>query len=287
LSRVGVVTVAYASSATLDACLAALPIDGLHAVVVVDNASPDDSAAIASAVPGVQVVRLPDNRGFGGGCNAGVAALEEAELVLFLNPDAVIDPDQLLLLVEHLDRHPRCAVVAPRLYRQGEPLSSAGSDAGLATELRNVVPTPLARFLPERRLPPSYAQTGPVAYVEGACFLVRREALQRVGGFDEAFFLFFEELDLARRLRRQGWTVELAAEARAEHLRAISRKTLADGGRSHLLRSTVLYLERRSAWRATTYVAVARLCWGARARLGGLDAQRAAAMTAAVRGARR
>jgi GT2 family glycosyltransferase len=237
-------------------------------------------------VPGVQVLRLDDNRGFGGGCNAGVTALGDVELVLFLNPDAVIEPDQLLRLVDHLDRQQRCALVAPRLYRNGEPLSSAGRDAGLATELRTVVPTFASRWLPERRLAPSYSVTGPVAYVEGACFLVRAAVLEQVGGFDEQFFLFFEELDLARRLRRQGWTVDLVAAARAEHLSAVSRKTLADGGRSHLLRSTVLYLQRRGHGRATTYVVIARVCWSLRARLGGLDAGRAAAMRRAVRGGR-
>lgn len=278
---------AYASASTLRACLTSLPIDELHGVVVVDNASPDDSAAVAASVQGVQVLRLHDNRGFGGGCNAGVTALGDVELVLFLNPDAVIETDQLLLLVDHLDQQPRCALVAPRLYRDGEPLSSAGRDAGLATELRTVVPTFLSRCLPERRLAPSYSMTGPVAYVEGACFLVRTTALERAGGFDEQFFLFFEELDLARRLRTDGWTVDLVAAARAEHLSAVSRKTLADGGRSHLLLSTVLYLQRRGHGRAIAYVVVARLCWSLRARLGGLDADRAAAMRRAVRGSRR
>jgi GT2 family glycosyltransferase len=282
-----VVIVAYASAGTLQACLASLPVDALHGVVVVDNASPDDSADIAARVPGVQVVRLPDNRGFGAGCNAGVAAMPAAEHLLFLNPDAVIEPGDLLQLLDHLRRHPRCAVAAPRLFRYGEPLASAGRDAGLRTELRTVVPTPLARLLPERRLPGSYDGTGPVGYVEGACFLVRADALRQAGGFDEAFFLFFEELDLARRLRARGWTVDLVATARAEHLRAVSRRTLADGGRSHLLRSTVLYLHRRSAWRAVVYVALARACWSLRRRLGGLDPDRARAMSAAVRAARR
>ena len=234
----------------------------------------------------VQVVRLPDNRGFGAGCNAGAAALSGAQHLLFLNPDAVIAPTELRKLLDHLAGHPTCAVVAPRLFRDGEALPSAGHDAGVRTELRNVVPTPLARFLPERRLQASYAVTGPVRYVEGACFLVRAEALRQAGGFDEAFFLFFEELDLARRLRARGWTVDLVATARAEHLRAVSRRTLADGGRSHLLRSTVLYLDRRSSWRAAAYVATARVCWWLRARAGGLDADRARAMSDAVRSAR-
>jgi GT2 family glycosyltransferase len=282
-----VVVVAYASATTLDACLRALPVEDLHGVVVVDNASPDDSAEVAAGVPGIRVVRADANRGFGAGCNLGAAALADAELLLFLNPDAVIATEDLLQLVAHLDRAPHCAAVAPRLFRDNVALTSAGRVAGLRTELRNVVPTALARFLPERRLPPEHAVTGPVGYVEGACFMVRSAGLVRVQGFDEAYFLFFEELDLARRLRREGWTVELCATARAEHLRAVSRRTLEDGGRTHLLRSTVLFLRRRSRWRALLYVAIARTCWAVRARVGGLDRESAARFSRAVREAPR
>lgn len=275
--------VAHASAATLAACLGSLPVRRLHGVVVVDNASPDDSARVARGVPGVQVIEQ-DNLGFGAGCNAGTAALPGAELLLFLNPDAVVGPEDLAALVEHLDRDPRCGIVGPRLFRGQEPLTSAGSAAGVRSELRTVVPTALSSLLPDRRLPAEHDRTGPVGYVEGACFLVRASLLREVGGFDESFFLFFEEMDLARRFAVRGATTWLLASARAQHLSAVSRRTLPDGGRAHLLRSTVLHLHRCAPWKARVYVLLARAAFAVRRR-GGLAPEVATAWSDAVRGA--
>ena len=276
--------VAYASTATLRDCLEALPRDRLHGVVVVDNGSPTDDARIAGEVPGVQVVRQ-DNVGFGGGCNRGAAALPDAELLLFLNPDAIVGPDDLALLVAHLDGSPSCGLAGPRLYSAGEPLTSAGRRGGVRTELRTVVPTALAPWFPQRRYPPDYDRTGPAGYVEGACFLVRAEVLRALGGFDESFFLFFEEMDLARRLAGRGMTVDLVAAARAEHQRAVSRSTLPDAGRVHLLRSTVVYLRGEARWKALVYVVIARACFLIRRR--GLGPTQSRAWADAVTGAYR
>jgi GT2 family glycosyltransferase len=286
---VGVVVVTYASAATLRDCLTALPIPSLHGVVVVDNASPDSSAEIARSIEGVQVIEQ-DNLGFGAGCNTGAAAMPGAELLLFLNPDAVIVPAELAELVGYLDRHPRCALTGPRLQRSGEWLTSAGDVPSVLSELRLVAPTSLARRLPDRRLPKDYAVNGPVGYVEGACFLVRAGAWRNAGRFDERFFLFFEEHDLAARLRRDGWTVDLCATARAEHCSAVSRRSMADLGRSHLLRSTVLHLLEPHPWRGYVYAALARVSLVIRSK-GGLDPAVARAwsstITAALRDGRR
>lgn len=277
--------VTHASSSTLRTCLEALPVARLHGVVVVDNASPDDSAAIARRVPGVVVVEQA-NTGFGAGCNTGIAALGGAELVLLLNPDATVAERDLLALVAHLDARPRCALVGPRLWRDGTPLTSGGRPAGLLTELRLVAPAALARHLPDRRLPPDRALTGPVGYVEGACFLVRAEDLRGAGGFDEAFFLFYEELDLARRLALRGRTVELLATASAQHRSAVSREQLPDRGRAHLLASAVIYLHRRSSVLALVYVLLGRLSLLVRRR-GGLDRSTAADWSRALRAGHR
>jgi GT2 family glycosyltransferase len=234
---------------------------------VVDNDSPDESATIARSVPGVQVV-VQANLGFGAGCNTGAQALAGAELLLFLNPDAIIETAELLGLVSYLDTHPDCALASPLLYSGNTALTSGGRRATVATELRPIVPTVLAKRFPDRRLPASRSRTGPMGYVEGACFLARSRSLHDIGGFDEAFFLFFEEMDVARRLEAAGKTVDLVTESRAQHQVAVSRRALSDGGRTHLLRSTVLYLYGEGPWKAATYVAVARACLWLRARRG-------------------
>ena len=276
LHDVGVVIVTYASAGTIEATLRALPVDRLGAVVVVDNASPDDSATVARQA-GALVVEQ-ENLGFGAGNNRGNAELE-TELVLFLNPDAVLHADDLEQLVEHLDTHPRCAVVGPRVLSGGQPTYSAGRLPTLASELRPLLPDPLSRVGPKRRLSPEYAVSGPVGYVEGACFLVRRAALAEVGGFDEGYFLYCEELELAQRLHRRGWQVHLCAEAKVEHAMGASTSGTEFGGSPHLVRSQVRYLRRWHGERAArTWVRAARASWALRARTGRLDPNRGRAL---------
>jgi len=286
LSRVGVVTVTYASASTIAACLTALPTDALGSVVVVDNSSPDDTVAVVEslALPGVTLVHRP-NLGFGAGNNAGVAATPPGiEYVLFLNPDAVIAPGDIERLAAYLDAHPDVAMAGPRLFKNGAPIHSAGRAPTVRSELRPLLPRALGRALPDRRLPPSYAVTGPVGAVEGACMMARRSTLDAVGGFDERFFLFFEELDLARRFAERGWSVHLVAEASAEHLVAASRATTSHGARPELVRSEAKFLAKwgeRGLLRA--WPLAARASWWLRARTGRLTPAERAALVEALR----
>ena len=284
---VGVVVVTYASASTVAGTVTALPIARLADLVVVDNDSPDDTVRVVEAL-GVRVVQQ-HNAGFGGGCNRGVAELSPAaELVLFLNPDAVLQEADLVRLVEHLRAHPRCAVVGPRVVHAGEPSYSAGSLATLTSELRPLLPAPLSGLWASRRLPVTHAVTGPVGYVEGACFLVRRQVLADVGGFDERYFLYFEEMDLGRRLAEAGHEVHLCADAVVEHEIGVSRVGLPFAGHPHLVRSCVRYLARwRGRGAARTWVLAARLSWALRERVGRLDSgERRAASQAARDGLR-
>jgi len=284
LAGVGVVVVAYASAATLPACLRALPVGRLHGVVVVDNASPDDTAAAVAGCGGVRVVRLARNVGFGAGAMAGAAALPDARLLCLLNPDARIDAANLEALVRYLDRRDGTGLVAPRLFApDGTPLTSSGERATLASELRYALPRRLARFTPDRRHPPGRAASGPVGYVEGACLLVRADAFRAVGGFDPGFFLFFEELDLAERLRAAGHGVELCAGARAVHSEGASRAALPGAGRVHYVASTVRYLRRhRGRPAALAYRRIAGGWWYLAGLTGRLDRAETRAWRAAL-----
>lgn len=286
LSDVGVVVVTYASASTIRSTLEALPLDRLAGLVVVDNASPDDTVAAVEGMrlPGVRLVQQA-NTGFGAGCNRGASELPaQAELVLFLNPDAVLAGEDLERLVAYLRQRPACAVVGPRVRHGGEPSYSAGRLATLATEVRPLLPDPLSRIGPRRRLPPAHSTSGPVGYVEGACFLVRREVLQRLGGFDEEYFLYFEELDLAQRVARSGLEVHLCAEAAVEHTIGVSRELLPMSGRPHLVASSVRYLARWQGPRAArAYVRVARASWALRSWTGRLDAEERRAAVQAAR----
>jgi GT2 family glycosyltransferase len=282
--RVALVMVTFESGATVREGLDALPLDQLAAAVVIDNASSDHSASIARDA-GATVRTRSSNSGFGAAVDEGLAMAGPSEYALVLNPDATIAAEDLVTLVAYLDAHPRCGMVAPRLYRDGDPLRSAGREATLATELRMVTPRALARRLPDRRYDETYARTGPTGYVEGACVLVRRAAVETVGGFGPGWFLFYEELDLARRLRRAGLTADLCAEARAEHRVAVSRAATPLGGRPLLFGAARAYLERwHGPAAATVFRMVANSTWWVQRRRGLLTDDERRLLRAGLRG---
>lgn len=276
LSRVGAVIVTYASAGHVGGCLDALAAGGLGAVVVVDNASPDDTVEVIRrrGDQGLILVQQ-DNIGFGGGCNAGVRALPpHCDLILFCNPDARIAKGDVSRLVAGLLADDRRALVGPRLRCGPSPLTSAGAEPRFVTEFRPLLPRVLGQVLPARQLPPAHASSQAVGYVEGACMMARRTAFEELGGFDEEYFLCFEEIDLATRLRDAGWEVALVADAWAEHCAGQSRAAIPVGGRDHALVGLLRYLrlhrgERSARW----YARAARASLALRTRTGRFPAQ--------------
>jgi GT2 family glycosyltransferase len=202
---VSAVIITYRSEATIDACLASLPpeID----VLVLDNASDDASAARAEA-HGVRVIRNPQNLGFAAAANQGAAATA-GDAVLFLNPDAELDDNCVAQLVRALDSDPDLAVVGP---------SRINSPNG---ELIGYWPFPCAADswyigLGLARLrPPSLARGG---FVVGTCMLVRRDWFERLGGFDERFWLYGEDADLCRRALNLGGRAAVVPGAEIRHV---------------------------------------------------------------------
>ncbi len=200
LARVTVVLATYHSghcAADLERCLSGFP----H-VIVVDNASSDDTVAqVSQHLPQAQVLLNDRNLGFGTANNRGVWAAT-TEFVLLLNPDCVIDADAVATLLQTAQRYPKAALVAPQLInRQGkQDLSYCWT-------------------------PTTWAAQGPgaeadtcVGFASGACMLIRREAMVRVHGFDEDFFLYQEDTDLCLRLARQCGELILSPHARVTHL---------------------------------------------------------------------
>ena len=190
-------------------------------VFVTDNASTDDSVASIADLP-VSVERLPDNRGFGAGCNAGWRR-GEAPYVLFLNPDAEIDEPSLEQLVSVLEQDAGVGLAAPRILE---------SDGSLAFSQRRFprLRSTYARALFLHRVFPdaawadelvrdaaAYDTQRSAEWVSGACMLVRRSVLTEIGGFDERFFLYCEDKDLCRRIRAAGYDVRYEPSATARH----------------------------------------------------------------------
>lgn len=208
-------------AACLDALLAAdLP---PTETIVVDNASADGSAdMVAERFPGVVLVRNAENRGFAGGCNQGIA-LARGRYVLLLNSDTEVARDAIALLVRWLDEHPAYGAAAPLLHHpDGRVQPSLKRFPTLATALW--FSTPLERWFPDSRELARYfmrdadqAASADVDQPPAACLLVRAEVLERIGAFDETLWLFYNDVDLSKRMAAAGYKTRYVAAARVLH----------------------------------------------------------------------
>ena len=211
----------FNSRAHLRDCVTPLAGTPAFEVTVVDNASTDGCLDTVTALP-LKALALHANGGFAHGCNAGWRT-GRAPYVLFLNPDATIDPASALRLADVLDRDHRVAVAAPMIV---------DADGTLDYSLRRFsrVRSTFARALFLHRLFPSatwsdeivrdesvYETPGPAEWVSGACMLIRRTALEQVGGFDEGYFMYCEDQDICRRLRNTGAEIWYEPSARCVH----------------------------------------------------------------------
>jgi GT2 family glycosyltransferase len=245
-----VVAVNYGTPELTARCLEAARREEPDEVLVVDNASPDDSVQGLRAA-GLEVLARPTNDGFAAGVNAGLAATSSA-FVVVLNPDTEPRPGALRALVEHLERSPRVGVVAPRLlYPDGTPQPSAYRRFPGLGMLTLDLCLPLgfvAMALPALdpyRVPPKRWRDGlGVAHVSGAAFALRRSAYQAAGPLDEGFFLYLEETEWQQRVRGAGFDVEVLPSAEVVHaMRGGGEAALAPS--PHFLVSARRYLRLR------------------------------------------
>jgi GT2 family glycosyltransferase len=209
---VAVVLVCRDHAAALPGTLAALEdqVSTEDEVVVVDNASQDGTPGAARAVaPWARVVETGANLGFAGGCNVGVGA-SAAPLILLLNPDTVPAPGCLDALRACAAAQPAWGAWQALVMLEGsERVNSAGNHVHfLGFGWAGGLDEPVVTVGTQRR---------EVAFASGAAMLVRREAWEAVGGFDDRYFMYGEDLDLCLRLRLAGWSVGLEPAARVVH----------------------------------------------------------------------
>jgi GT2 family glycosyltransferase len=211
------------------------------AEVVVVNNSPGDGAAgaIGASVPDARVIEAPGNLGFAAGSNRAAEGAE-TDYLLFLNPDARIPADDLAALVAYLDANPGAAIVGPALRRpDGSPQPSIRRDPTAAATLHQYTAFRwlfLFRGAYRRYRSPELPGDGPrsVPVLMGSVLLVRRDRFEALGGFDERYFMYYEEADLCRRMRDAGGEVVFLPDAMATH----------EGGASASLARTRLAAER-------------------------------------------
>ena len=198
------------------ACLAALPdavADATYEVILVDNASQDGTVdAVREAFPQVQIIANQENRGFTGGNNQALA-LARGRSLLLLNPDTRPLPGSIAELHRFLQSHPDVGAVGPRLwYGDGSPQPNRRRFPTLSTLFTES--TIIQHYLPGLPLFAHYImadqpddQVQEVDWLVGAALMVRREVYQQVGGLDEGFFMYSEELDWCRRIKAAGWRI--------------------------------------------------------------------------------
>ena len=197
---------------------------------VVDNGSSDDSVRLVEGrFPWVKLLVNRENRGFAEANNQALS-LATGRHVLFLNPDTRVLPEALSVLCEFLDSHPRTGAVAPQMLSpEGCIQRSCRRFPTMGSVLWDV--TGLDRVFPNHSLFARHYLAGwnhdtrrEVDQPMGACLMVRRAALDQVGRFDERFRLFFEDVDLCRRLKSAGWDICFLPEARVVHYGGQSMK---------------------------------------------------------------
>ena len=208
-------------------CVRSLRAEGVEEIVVVDNDSSDGSVwAMRGADAGVRVLATGENLGYGRAANRG-ALTTGGRRLLVCNSDVVLEPGAVKSMAEVLDEEPAVGLVGPRiensdgsLYPSPRTFPNLGTAAGHA--FLGLV-APRNRFTRNyRMLDWDHARAVSVDWVSGACFLAEREVWDAVGGFDEAYFMYVEDVDLCWRVQRAGWSVAFEPEARVVHAQGVS-----------------------------------------------------------------
>ncbi len=210
---IAAIIVSFESDEVLPACIDALKAEGVAAFVV-DNASIDQSVAVAQA-HGATVIQNDQNQGFGRGMNIGVNAANGFEYVLLLNPDAVISQGSMAALLKAAQNYPDAGLLSPRILSE---------DGSIFFPTRSLL-SPYLHNKKGVRVTPTGDCCAP--FLSGACYLIRRDLLLQLGGFDPNIFLFYEDNDLCRRVIDAGYSVTYVHEAIVRHAQGKSSKLVA------------------------------------------------------------
>lgn len=234
--------------------------------VCIDNASGDGSAdAIEAEIARrgwgewVRLIRSPVNTGFAGGNNIGLGAVR-AENYLLLNSDTRMLPGSISMLLEELERRPQVGAIGPRLeHPDGEAQISCFRYRTPISEMLEAASTGALDRLLDRFRVWTRVFDEPVEpqWMSFACIMIRRTVIEQVGVLDDGYFMYFEDIDYSRRMRKAGWRLLHYPAARAVHLRGGSSSVKA--AMAARRRVPRYYYESRSRYFAKFYGGVAGL----------------------------
>jgi len=224
--NLSIVVVSWNTAGSLQDCLSKLENSTARdqiEIIVVDNASTDDSPALVKRdFPAVSLIENTQNVGFARANNQGLA-LSRGRCVLLLNSDALVPPSALTALLAFMEAHPEAGACGPRLLQRDEtPQPFAfGGDPTPAYLLQRAL-THLLLRRPLHAWDTDRVQA--VDWVSGACLMARREAVEQAGPLDEAIFMYFEDNDWCLRFRQCGWKIYYNPEVAITHLGGQSLK---------------------------------------------------------------
>jgi N-acetylglucosaminyl-diphospho-decaprenol L-rhamnosyltransferase len=223
-SRVVAVIVDFHAGDSLVRCISSLRENDVADIVVVENGSEGSADEVLAGLD-VTLVQPGVNLGYGRGVNRGVAFTPTSEYLLVSNPDVVVHEGAVISLVAFLDKHPDVGLVGPKI------VSSDGSTYPSVRRFPNVflagthaLLSPWWKNNPWTKKYRSPGKNGRVDWVSGAFFLVRRSVYELVGGFDERYFMFGEDMDLCWRVGRSNYRVDADFDAVVTHVEGVSRK---------------------------------------------------------------
>ena len=234
MSRVCAIVVTYNSAGAIEACVAPLLEAGAH-VIVVDNASADGTTQLVSdRFTDVELIANEENRGFPAAVNQG-AARALSNTLLLVNPDCVVPAETVRALDAFLEEHPDAGLVGPRLRENDGSIQLSAHPLGsfstlLANRARRVLPRALAdRFGKSYHVCLNATEPTDVGMMIAACVAIRRDLLETIGGLDEGYFMYLEDMELCLQVRRAGYRVVYLPTVEARHVGGAS-----SGDRSHV-----------------------------------------------------
>ncbi len=228
------IIVNYRSSRELLRCLESIrasEFSGVAEILVIDNSDVDSGIPIVrETFPEIKLIKNPDNIGFGRACNQA-ARIATGRHLMFVNPDAELDPGTTSSLSNYLDEHPKVGAVGPKVLNTDGTLQYSCRRfptiwSGLFSRY-----SLLTRLFPNNRYSRHYLMsnmdhdaTQTVDWLSGCCLMVKRDAFQKVGMFDENYFLFIEDVDLCRTLGGKGFEVVYHPETSIVHVSSMNHR---------------------------------------------------------------
>ncbi len=250
---VSIIIVSYNTREYLVKCIESLTANPIHfkyEIIVVDNNSRDDSVAfLKNNYPAIDLRIHKENRGFADANNTAFNTTS-SKYVILLNPDTVVTKDALNVLYEFMEHHTKTGIVAPMLLNEDLSLQhSVRSFPNLINEIKTCFGLPKYfgshSFLGHHRFH-SRTLSKPVVIdqPQGACLMVRRKAISDGFLFDPRFFMYYEEVDLCYRIKRNGWQIYYIPEAKIIHAAGKSYSKNITGMIRHQYRSKFIYYRK-------------------------------------------